>query len=128
MKKLTSLFLMILTAFALTSCVLVVDDYKAVSIENRDTNREAYISKVEYRTSDYYSNWTECWHYNYLHTDSNINFYLNSGSYKLRVTVAKPGYYGQYYTTTYETCDYNWIDDWNSTTYVFDGNNLWKKY
>lgn len=128
MKKLSTIFLMLTVVFALTSCVLVVDDYKKVSIENRDSNREAYISKVEYRSSSCYSDWTECWHYTYANTDSNINFNLTSGNYKLRVTVARPGYYGQYYSTTYETSDYTWVDDWCSTTYVFDGSSLWKKY
>ena len=48
MKKIYSLVFMILAAFMLSSCIIVTED-GTVSIENRDKDRSAYISKVEYQ-------------------------------------------------------------------------------
>lgn len=125
MKKIHSLVFMILAAFMLSSCIIVTED-GTVSIENRDKDRSAYISKVEYQEENSYS-WNECWRYTALHTDSDINFSLTSGYYKLRVTVIYPKYdgYRDYYDT-FESENYRYISSFCNTVYIFDGEYLYQ--
>ena len=125
MKKIYSLVFMLMAAFMLSSCIIVTED-GTVSIENRDKDRSAYISKVEYREENSYS-WNECWRYTALHTDSDINFSLTSGYYKLRVTVIYPKYdgYRDYYDT-FESENYRYISSFSDTVYIFDGEYLYQ--
>lgn len=130
-KKLILTALIAFSAFMTTSCMLVVDDDYAVTIENRDSNREAYISKVEYKESGS-SSWTKCWNYNTYHTDSNCSFNVpESGWYRFKITVIYPKYdgYRDYYDT-FETSRYDdiFVSCYSNKKLIFDGETLKEYY
>jgi len=129
-KKLILTALITLSALFATSCVVITDDY-TVTIENRDSNREAYISKVEYKES-WSSSWKSCWYYNSYTTDSHCTFDVpESGWYNFRITVIYPKYdgYRDYYDT-FETSrnDDVYVSGITNKKLIFNGSSLYESY
>lgn len=132
-----SFIMIIASSVMMSSCIILYDGeyedytrrYGTVVVENRDSNRTAYIKEIKYCEESSYV-WKNCWTCPDDNNDSNISFYLEPGNYKFKIEVIYPKYkYNKdYYDIFYSgnNADITVYGGWQNTL-VFDGEQLYER-